>query len=515
MATQLAKIISDFETSLAVKMAIGATTGTLQSATDSDGIALPTGRYFFTMDRNNSSKEYISCTLTGTALTNIKSVSRQGAETVGTVREHRVGANVIISDFAHIKKINDLLDGTTSFDSATVLGYDGAPTISTGNQLTTKTYVDTQDALDVHLTGTQTLTGTKTFTTANRPKLTTDTDSVTAEELVTFGQLSRQTFSGAVNASTIAKGLVEEATQAQFDAGTNTGETGARLFVVPSVLKTMDNVTLVAGEALTTNDSVFIANGNESRQINAFSTTVSATEAVGSGVDPNWIYQSFTTGANTTKITRVKLYGSYTGNYPNSGGTVRIRSSASGSDLATGTFGTGLFTSGSEDIDIVSLTVSPSTVYYIVVSVAYTDPYSYKHFKGSAASTYSGGDSAFSTNGGTSWTTCTNVTGDFGFQVLEGDYTVGRAYKTTASTANNMGTGLTANFIGFALATVAASANIAIRVTGIMTALSGLTAGLTYYLSNTAGALSVSAGTVSKKIGIALSATELLIKHDN
>lgn len=164
MANLLGRIIADFETSLAVKMAVGATTGTLQSATDSDGVALPTGRYFLTLDRNNSTKEYISCTLTGTALTAIKTVTRQGVETSGTVREHRVGANVIISDFAHIKKINDLLDGTTSFDSATPLGYDGAPSITTGNQLATKTYVDTTDALDVHLTGDQTITsGVKTF----------------------------------------------------------------------------------------------------------------------------------------------------------------------------------------------------------------------------------------------------------------------------------------------------------------------------------------------------------------
>jgi hypothetical protein len=39
---------------------------------------------------------------------------------------------------------------------------------------------------------------------------------------------------GAPNASETAKGLVEEATQAQTNAGTDVGETGARLFVTPS-----------------------------------------------------------------------------------------------------------------------------------------------------------------------------------------------------------------------------------------------------------------------------------------
>lgn len=141
MTQFLGKITADFSTSLAVGMSIGATTGTLQSATDKDGVALPTGRYFLTIDRNNSSKEYISCTLTGTALTNIKTMTRQGVETSGTIRTHRVGANVIISDFAHIKKINDLLDGTTNLDSATPLAYDGTVTPTEPNQIMTRSAV--------------------------------------------------------------------------------------------------------------------------------------------------------------------------------------------------------------------------------------------------------------------------------------------------------------------------------------------------------------------------------------
>lgn len=135
-------VIADFSTQLAVKMAVGATTGTLASATDSDGVALPTGTYFLTIDKNNSKKEYIKCTLTGTALTSIQSISRQGALTSGTAREHRVGANVIISDFASLSKMNDVLTGVTSFDSATPLGYDGTASITTDNQFATKAYVD-------------------------------------------------------------------------------------------------------------------------------------------------------------------------------------------------------------------------------------------------------------------------------------------------------------------------------------------------------------------------------------
>jgi len=138
----LGKIIADFETSLAAKMSIGATTGTLLSATDSDGVGLPTGRYFFSIDGNNASKEFISCTLTGTALTAVKTLARQGTETSGTLREHRTGAKVTITDFAHIKKINDLLDGTTKFDGSVILGYSGTATLGADGDFATKKYVD-------------------------------------------------------------------------------------------------------------------------------------------------------------------------------------------------------------------------------------------------------------------------------------------------------------------------------------------------------------------------------------
>ncbi len=142
MSTLLATIIADFQTQLATAIAVSGTTATLQSATDDDGIALPTGRYFLTIDGNNSSKEHFSCTLTGTALTALKSVSRQGVETSGAVRAHRIGATVTITDFAHILQINNLLNGTTNLNASTPLSYDGTASITTSNQLATKAYAD-------------------------------------------------------------------------------------------------------------------------------------------------------------------------------------------------------------------------------------------------------------------------------------------------------------------------------------------------------------------------------------
>lgn len=142
MAAILGEIIADFSTTLNLKTAIWATSATLDSATDDDGVALPTGTYFLTLDRKSANKEYIKCTLTGTALTNIYHVSRQGTLTSGTTKTHRKGATVEITDFAIIKKMLDLLDGTTNFDSSVTLGYDGTATISNDNEFATKAYVD-------------------------------------------------------------------------------------------------------------------------------------------------------------------------------------------------------------------------------------------------------------------------------------------------------------------------------------------------------------------------------------
>lgn len=99
----LPKIVADLETSLAAKIAVGGTTGTLISNVDDDGVTLADGTYYFTIDGNNSAKEHIKCTKTGTALSAIYSVSRQGVETSGVVREHRVGAKVIMTDYSTYK----------------------------------------------------------------------------------------------------------------------------------------------------------------------------------------------------------------------------------------------------------------------------------------------------------------------------------------------------------------------------------------------------------------------------
>lgn len=111
MSIELGTIVADFSTALATKLSAAGTSCSLQSATDDDGVSLPAGTYFFTLDGDGSSKEHIIATLSGVNLTNIKSVSRQGVITTGAVREHRIGASVKITDFGFLASVHSALNG--------------------------------------------------------------------------------------------------------------------------------------------------------------------------------------------------------------------------------------------------------------------------------------------------------------------------------------------------------------------------------------------------------------------
>lgn len=85
----------------------------------------------------------------------------------------------------------------------------------------------------------ETITGVWTFPSADpsRAGIGSDTDTAVATAFVTLGQLSRQAISGASNAATTVKGIVQLSTQAQTDARTTTGSTGALLAITPDVVR--------------------------------------------------------------------------------------------------------------------------------------------------------------------------------------------------------------------------------------------------------------------------------------
>lgn len=218
MANKFSKIVADFSTSLATKVAVGGTSATLQSATDDDSVALPAGQYFFTVDGSSSNKEYWMCTLSGTSLTSIQNISRQGVLTSGSVREHRIGASVKITNFAHLLVINNILDGTDEDEN-------------------TVKYSNLTLSGDIGFTGTN-HAGLKPIqlTTAQRTALTPATtaivyDTTLGEYYLWQGGAWVVISSGSVqpNGSETVAGKYQLSTVAEQGSATSAGSTGARL----------------------------------------------------------------------------------------------------------------------------------------------------------------------------------------------------------------------------------------------------------------------------------------------
>lgn len=141
MANKVPLVIADFETQLASAISIGATSFTIASATDDDGETLPAGLYCFTVNNGASNKQYLLGQLNGTTVSSVVTVSRQGVESSGAEYAARAGSPVIISDFATIQRVADVLRGQVDLDNANPIGYDAEPTLASRADLATVGYV--------------------------------------------------------------------------------------------------------------------------------------------------------------------------------------------------------------------------------------------------------------------------------------------------------------------------------------------------------------------------------------
>lgn len=83
-----------------------------------------------------------------------------------------------------------------------------------------------------------TISQTLTFSTSSYPQMSDSTNFPTLnQQLATKGYADSLSFAGAPNATTTQKGIVQLPTQAQVDARTTTGSTGASLAVIPTTLR--------------------------------------------------------------------------------------------------------------------------------------------------------------------------------------------------------------------------------------------------------------------------------------
>lgn len=199
MSSKLTKVIANFETSLAAKLANGATAGVLTNATDKNGVVLPAGKYCMVVDRGTGDEEHLLFDLVGTAMANIFSVSRQGVMTAGVQNSngHRAGSKCYLTDFVNLKVIVDILNGDDTLDASKPVKYDADPNFNDSKQLVSKGYVDGELANKASLDEDNAFTGNNNFSGQNSfaqpPKVPTPVD---ANDAVSMAYVLSLTFGG-------------------------------------------------------------------------------------------------------------------------------------------------------------------------------------------------------------------------------------------------------------------------------------------------------------------------------
>lgn len=187
MASKLTKVVANFETSLATKLANGAVSGALTSITDKNGVALPNAKYCMIVDRGTGDEEHLLFDLTGSAMSNIMSVSRQGVQIAGVqnLNGHRAGAKCYLTDFVNLKIIVDMLNGDEVFDGTKPLKYDSAPALTDPRHIPDKQYIDSSLANKAELAANNVFTGQNSFTQSpSIPNAATSNQPVTLAQLM-------------------------------------------------------------------------------------------------------------------------------------------------------------------------------------------------------------------------------------------------------------------------------------------------------------------------------------------
>lgn len=224
----LPNVVANYSDSLAAQEGSTDTSFTLVSGNDPLGRPLQ-GFYCFTVDAQTSISEFECGTASGTAVSNVTrgiDPLNWNATSSTLINVHRRGASVTITDYTSLGALNRIISGLDTFPSGTVLQYN--------------------------------------------PNVTTAQIAAALNNVADTQYVNSVVSSGAANASTIVKGIVQEATTAQVASGTNVGSTGADL-VTPnrysSLTASTSPVSVIASGTI---DPSYLLNGN----YNLGSTTV-------------------------------------------------------------------------------------------------------------------------------------------------------------------------------------------------------------------------------------------------
>ena len=266
--------------------------------------------------------------------------------------------------------------------------------------------------------------------------------------------------------------------------------------------------TFTSYEALTTGDAVALVAPDTTDQTYS-ELSQDADLAIGDDAARTYVAQGFKAGA-TTYINKVDLYLKKTGS-PSGDLTVHIYSgtttpsiSLGSATILTADIGTSYayetasfnnpipLTSGNQYFIVLTRTAAVNASNYFIVGV-----------DNSSSSYGTSNDVRFVGSAVPAWTATT--TSDLIFKTYKEDTTATAQVRKTRGTSGL----LTNNFIGFANSSVSAAASVVITRFPSKSSLSSIIPGRAHYISDTAGAISSSAGTNILRVAIGKSTTAI------
>lgn len=312
-------------------------------------------------------------------------------------------------------------------------------------------------------------------------------DTVIPSQKAVKSYVDGTAIAGAPDASTTTKGIVKMSVAPVSQANpVAVGDNDPRLFQEESY---------IAGEGISVDSAVAIAVTAEGIVSSTTIDNAASMNATKTPTGTTWYAQSFVVPADVIRLRSFRVhYGTGVSNSL----TWRLRSTLTGADIITGTIGDGAGNGDRSFTVSPDIAVTPGDTFQLVIGGA-----SAVFINTTTTSTY--GTVSTSANSGVTWTTETGYKWRFFVDFIEKTLVAGRAYKARASVV-----GSCLNFVGFAKAATLAGDSVAVNTqSAVMLPSLALTAGSTYFLSDTAGVISTGAGTISRIIGKALSATSL------